>query len=214
MKEVPLPPRIEYGDRALSEADLKDEPLGLFSLWMEEAVMAGIPEANGCCLATISETGCPDARIVLLKGADLDGFHFFTNYQSAKGRQLEGLGKACLVFWWQALRRQVRVAGSVLPTRPEICDQYFAGRPREAQLGAWASAQSRPLSSREELEQKLQEVRTRFAGVEEVPRPPYWGGYTLTPDSYEFWQGRDSRLHDRFQYRALSSGWEVCRLSP
>jgi pyridoxamine 5'-phosphate oxidase len=208
-----LPDRLEYGQRRFEEADLTPDPLTLFGQWFSEAIASGQPEVNGMCLCTNDPEEGPDGRIVLLKGYGTSGFTFFTNYESSKGRQLAADPRASLVFWWQPLRRQVRIRGVVERLPEEDSTAYFQTRPRETRWGAWASQQSRPIAGRAELEQRLGEVAERYP--ETVPRPPHWGGYLLAPRQMEFWQGRDSRLHDRFLYRLSPEGrWEVQRLMP
>jgi pyridoxamine 5'-phosphate oxidase len=206
------PEQPENGDRTLEIEDLKKNPIELFREWLAEADRSGIPEANGVCLSTIGEDGFPDSRMVLLKGIEDEALRFYTNYESNKGRQLSETGKAAMVFWWQALRRQVRFIGRVEKLTPEESDAYFASRPRDSQLGAWASAQSRPIESREELGSRLLEVEQRFK--DSVPRPPHWGGFKLTPHRAEFWQGRTSRLHDRFVFEREETSWLCQRLMP
>ena len=213
MSASELPERIEYGQRLFDREHLAVEPFSLFREWFDEAVSAGQGEANGMCLCTHDPEEGPDGRIVLLKGYDSSGFTFFTHHDSSKGRQLAADPRACLVFWWQPLRRQVRVRGPVEMVAEEESDAYFETRPRDSQLGAWASVQSQPVGSREALETRVAEAGERF--LAEVPRPPGWGGYRLTPRSIEFWQGRDSRLHDRFTYRLRDDGsWDIDRLMP
>ncbi len=214
MTDIELPERIEYGDRPLDRVQLASDPREQFAEWLKEAVDRGIPEANACCLATTDLDGYPDARIVLLKGDDEGGYQFYTNYDSAKGCQLEACPRAAMVFWWQSLRRQVRIRGRVRRTDQALSSDYFHSRPRESRLGAWASSQSRPLECRDELEQRLAQLQARFPAEEPIERPPNWGGYTLVPERFEFWQGRDSRLHDRFVYRLENEGWTVLRLAP
>jgi len=182
---------------ALDRADLDPDPIGQFRDWFERAAgEAVLPEA--VALATVDEVGAPDARMVLLKGFDERGFRFFTNYESAKGRQLER-GPAAIVAYWRELDRQVRIRGPVERLPEAESDRYFASRARDSQIGAWASPQSRALESRAELDAAAEEVEERFAG-DEVPRPPHWGGYLLRPESIEFWQGQVARMHDRFRY--------------
>lgn len=208
-----IPDPIQYGDRSLEREHLAAEPLSLFREWMSEAVDAGIPEANAVCLCTVDSRGDPDARIVLVKDVSELGLTFYTNYESAKGRQLEAHRQAAMVFFWQPLRRQVRLRGSVAKISSDESDSYYSSRPRDSQLGAWASEQSRELVERAVLEDRVEEFARRFP--EQVPRPAHWGGFRLAPDRVEFWQGRDNRLHDRFVYRrADPEGWSIARLMP
>lgn len=210
-----LPARIEYGTRQFDVEELTEEPLELFRRWFSEAVDSGWQEPNGACLCTNDPEGGPDGRIVLLKGYDAEGFSFFTNFKSKKGEQLAVDPRGCMVFWWQPLRRQVRIRGMVQAVSEEESSEYFASRPRGSQLGAWVSEQSRPIADRSALEQRVMDVESRFLGEGVVPRPPHWGGYRLVPQEIEFWQGRDSRLHDRFLYRLEEGGqWSVRRLQP
>jgi pyridoxamine 5'-phosphate oxidase len=172
-----------------------------------------VPLTEAIALATVDSEGRPDARMVLLKGFDRRGFRFFTNYESAKTAQLDGSGHAAIVVYWRELDRQVRIRGSVGRLSAEESDAYFSTRPRAAQLGAWASPQSRPIADRAELERALAEAEARFEGAD-VTRPPHWGGYLLDPDEVEFWQGQLARLHDRFRYTRAGEGWELERLAP
>jgi pyridoxamine 5'-phosphate oxidase len=205
--------RKEYADRGLDEGAVASDPIEQFRVWFDEAVAAGIREPNAMTLATVGADLRPSARVVLLKGFDAAGFVFFSNYTSRKGRELDGSGHAALVFYWADLERQVRIEGPVARVEAVESDEYFAGRPAAAQLGAWASPQSQVLSGRAELEARLAEAAARFgAGV--VPRPPHWGGYRLTPALVELWQGRPSRLHDRIVYRRAGAGWAIKRLAP
>jgi len=173
-----------------------------------------VPLADAVCLATVDEGGAPDARMVLLKGFGAEGFRFFTNERSAKGRQLEARPEAALVVFWRELDRQVRVRGAVERLDEDASDEYFDTRPRESRIGAWASPQSSPIADRAELDRLLAEVEAMHEGGGEVPRPPHWGGYRVVPASIEFWQGQVGRLHDRFRYRREGDGWRAERLAP
>jgi pyridoxamine 5'-phosphate oxidase len=193
----------------LSETD----PILLFSEWLKEALSAEPNDGNAMALATVDDDGLPDVRMVLLKGVDEAGFVFFTNLESAKGRQLAANPKAALLFHWKSLRRQVRVRGDVEPVSAEEADAYFATRARPAQIGAWASEQSRPLPDRLALEKRIAEVGMRF-GLGKVPRPPHWSGFRLKPATLEFWRNRPFRLHERLVYARAGEGWTTSRLFP
>jgi len=198
----------------LTEHDLLPDPIALAQRWFADAQAEGIEQADAMTLATATPDGRPSARAVLLKGIDARGFAFFTNYDSRKGRELDANPHAALVLLWIPLQRQVRVAGSVVRLDAEESDAYFATRPRGSQLGAWASAQSRPLPDRAELERRWEALGERYGG-EAVPRPPHWGGYRVEPEEIEVWQGRANRLHDRFAYtRTADGGWTHVRLQP
>jgi pyridoxamine 5'-phosphate oxidase len=206
--------RREYASRALTEADALDDPIQQFSLWFGEALKSELLDTNAMTLATASRNGAPSARIVLLKGFDDAGFVFFTNYESAKARDLEGNPQACLLLFWAALERQIRISGRVSKTPSKESETYFQSRPFESQIGAWASAQSRSLDGRAALEARYAELAAKYAGGP-VPLPPFWGGYRVQPDAIEFWQGRKSRLHDRLLYTRQPDGsWARSRLSP
>ncbi len=202
-----------HDDVPLRREDLLDDPIEQFRVWLGDAESAGIPLPNAMAVATADAEGRPSVRHVLLRGVDERGFTFFTNYDSRKGRQLAENPHAGLVFLWKLLDRQVNATGTAERVDPAESDAYFATRPREARLGAWASAQSSVLESREELERRVAEADERFARIE-VPRPPNWGGFLVRPDTVEFWQGRRSRLHDRFRYAREDGRWRVDRLSP
>lgn len=204
--------RIEYARHGLSEAEAGDDPLELFRRWFADADAAGQHEPNAMTLATATAEGKPSARIVLLKIADERGLAFFTNYQSRKGRELANNPFAALVFYWPACERQVRVEGTVEVVSEAESDDYFATRPVNSRLGAWASEQSGVIPSRDELERRHMELMAKYG--EQVPRPPHWGGYRVVPTVWEFWQGRPSRLHDRIRFRKAASGWVRERLSP
>ena len=189
------------------------DPIAHFTEWFREAGEAGIPLAEAMTLATATAAGAPSARTVLLKGVDERGFLFYTNYESRKGRELADNPRGALVFHWSALGRQVRVEGRVARVSPAESDSYFMTRPRESRLAAWASPQSEVVESREAIDERFSELEGRFRD-EEVRRPPFWGGYLLSPETIEFWQHGENRLHDRFRYRRLGDAWAVDRLAP
>ncbi|MDB5451116.1 MAG: pdxH [Phenylobacterium sp.] len=191
----------------------EDDPFALFSDWMQEAVAREPNDANAMSLATVDEAGLPDVRMVLLKEADARGFVFYSNLESAKGRQLAANPKAALLFHWKSLRRQVRVRGTVSPVSAEEADAYWATRARPAQLGAWASAQSRPLPDRLAFEKKIAEFGLKF-GLGKVPRPPHWSGFRMVPETLEFWRDRPFRLHERLVFQRVGEGWTASRLFP
>jgi pyridoxamine 5'-phosphate oxidase len=195
----------------LDRENLADEPLEQFAKWFEEA-RAAVPLAEAMTVATVDADGAPDARMVLLKGFAPDGFRFFTNYESAKGDELAANPRAALVIYWRELDRQVRIRGSVERLSSEDSDAYFASRPRDSQIAAAVSPQSRPIE-RDELERRYGELAGGL-GEAEVRRPAHWGGYLLRPNAIEFWQGRESRMHDRFVYSRQPDGWGIQRLAP
>jgi pyridoxamine 5'-phosphate oxidase len=197
----------------LDEQAVARDPLEQFQRWYRRARGLFLPLPNACTLATALPDGTPDARMVLLKGADARGFVFYTNYESRKAHELDKNPRAVLIFHWAELFRQVRIEGRVERVSPEESDAYFASRPRGSQIGAWASMQSAVLDTREQLEQKVRDYAEKFRG-RPVPRPPHWGGYVLHHERVEFWQGRPSRLHDRLLYTREGQGWKVARLSP
>jgi pyridoxamine 5'-phosphate oxidase len=188
------------------------DPIAQFEKWFEQAIHAGMIEPNAMTLATSTRDGHPSARMVLLKGVDASGFVFFTDYRSRKGAELEANPRVSLCFWWDALQRQVRVTGTVARVSREESEAYFRTRPYGSRIGAWASHQSSPLATRESLEQEVQ--RLERSHPDDVPLPPHWGGYRVTADSIEFWQGRPSRLHDRIVYTRDLGAWKIGRLSP
>lgn len=198
-------------DTSLSSGTVPD-PFDLFDAWFAEAVASEVNDPNAMSLATVDPDGMPDVRTVLLKGHDHGGFVFYTNLQSAKGRELAANPRAALLFHWKTRRRQVRIRGPVSQVTDAEADAYFATRPRTSQLGAWASDQSRPLRARAELEARVAEMEGRFPG--DVPRPPHWSGFRVTPVEMEFWQDGPFRLHDRFLYRREGDRWAVSRLFP
>jgi len=205
--------RKEYNLAGLAEKDLARDPFRQFERWFQEAEGAKVPEPNAMVLSTATKEGAPSSRVVLLKGLDGRGFVFYSNYESRKGRELAGNNRASLVFPWFALERQVIVEGSVARITREESAAYFHSRPRNSQLGAWASPQSTIISGRSVVEESLKALDQKYAG-QEIPVPPNWGGYRLVPDSVEFWQGRRSRLHDRLRYRLQKDGWVVERVAP
>jgi len=205
--------RREYASRALGEGEADADPMRQFGVWFEEAASAQLLDVNAMTLATTTANGDPAARIVLLKGFDDDGFVFFTNYDSAKGRELAAHPRACLLFFWVELERQVRITGPVTKVSAAESDEYFHSRPFESQVGAWASAQSTPVADRGVLEARYAQLAAQYAG-QTVPLPSFWGGYRVAPEQVEFWQGRPSRLHDRLLYTRGTSGWSRSRLAP
>jgi pyridoxamine 5'-phosphate oxidase len=201
------------GDSAFDDEGFAADPLDQFRVWMADAVRAGAKEPTAMALATAGEGGMPDVRMVLLNALDDRGFVFYTNVESVKAAQLDERPLAALTFWWYETWRQVRVRGRVEPVDEASAAAYFATRPREAQVGAWASQQSRPIGSRAELDEEVRRVDEHFAGVE-VPKPRHWGGYRVVPDDVEFWQGRTGRLHDRLLCRRADGAWTRTRLQP
>jgi pyridoxamine 5'-phosphate oxidase len=204
--------RKNYTFGQLSETEVPHLPLPLFQLWFDQAVKAECPEPNSMTLATADKAGNPSARIVLLKGADENGFTFFTNYESQKGKELADRPQAALLFHWHELERQVRIKGNVERVSPEESDQYFHSRPPASRIGAWASPQSEAIPNREFLEEAEERFKSEFGDT--PPRPEHWGGYRLRPTEIEFWQGRPSRLHDRIHYKLDGSHWKISRLAP
>ncbi|MDH3320283.1 MAG: pyridoxamine 5'-phosphate oxidase [Betaproteobacteria bacterium] len=208
--------RQEYMRMGLAEAQAHADPLVQFERWFEDARAAELPLANAMTLATVSASGAPTARAVLLKGLEHGGFVFYTNYHSRKGHELAVQPLACLSFLWSVLERQVRIEGRIEQVAPRDSDAYYASRPLGARLSAWASAQSETVPDRAALERALEAMRVKYG--ERPPRPPHWGGYRLVPEAIEFWQGRADRLHDRLLYRraagAAAAGWTIERLAP
>jgi len=205
--------RKEYKMKTLLETDVEASPIAQFGKWWEEAVRSDIEEVNAMTLATATATGIPSARIVLLKEYNEQGFIFFTNYQSRKGNELLENGHACLVFFWKELERQIRITGTVKKIAASESDAYFSSRPHESQLGAWASEHSKVIEGREVIEERTTQFKQQFG--DHIPRPEWWGGYIVKPDSIEFWQGRPGRLHDRILYSLQETGeWKIERLAP
>ena len=214
MALLPSNLRKEYERERLRAANADADPFVLFGDWLQGAIDAGIHEPNAMTLATATAEGRPSARVLLLKSVDERGFVFFTNYGSRKGLELAENPVASLVFWWDILERQVRVEGNVERLPTEESDAYYDGRPLGSRLGAWVSAQSQVIEGRVVLEERLAELQQTYAG-EAPQRPPFWGGYRLTPQVFEFWQGGPHRLHDRLRYtRQLDESWKIERLSP
>ena len=206
--------RRQYTLGGLRRADLAEDPVAQFVAWQDQAIAAGLADPTACVLATQQPDHTLRQRMVLMKGVDTRGLMFYTNYQSGKAAALAECDQASMLFPWNELDRQVSVSGVVERASDEESDAYFASRPRDSQLGAWASAQSQGIENREALMQQLADVTARF-GEDEIPRPPHWGGYRLIPVSWEFWQGGENRLHDRFRYTRIDSDtWQVTRLQP
>ena len=217
MMEVPRDPaasRYEHVGKGLRRSDLDPDPIKQFSNWFTAAIEAGIRDVNAMSLATAGPDAKPTVRIVLLKGFDQNGFVFFTNYESEKGKQLAANPYAAMAFYWIELDRQIRIGGEVEKTSREESQIYFRSRPIGSQLGAWASRQSDVIDGRRVLDARMSEMTERFAN-KAIPVPPHWGGYRLKPDVFEFWQGRPNRLHDRFRYTRQANGsWLIERLAP
>ncbi|MDQ2868196.1 MAG: pyridoxamine 5'-phosphate oxidase [Verrucomicrobiota bacterium] len=205
--------REEYSAHGLRRADLDPDPVRQFGVWFTAALEAGIREVNAMVLATVSEKNAPSSRVVLLKGFDADGFVFYTNYHSEKGRELKANANCALTFHWKELERQVRIDGSAKRVSHAESLRYFHARPRGSQLGAWTSHQSEVIDARRVLEARLAEMTEKFEG-REIPLPPHWGGYRVQPARMEFWQGRPNRLHDRFRYARGGDSWRIERLAP
>lgn len=207
--------RTQYSQKSLSEADVLPDAIAQFEKWWDEVIHSQITEPNAMTLATASLDGVPDARIVLLKGVSQEGFTFFTNYESQKGQQLAQNPRACLVFFWKELERQVRIRGVVSKVSKEESEAYFFSRPEGSQIGACASPQSRVIADRQELESRVQALEEAVKKGHKIEKPDYWGGYILKPESFEFWQGRPNRLHDRILYTLQDKGdWLIQRLAP
>jgi pyridoxamine 5'-phosphate oxidase len=205
--------RNDYALKSLDEGDVSRDPFAQFHTWLDEAITAEVPEPTAMTLATLDASGRPSARVMLLKGLDERGFVFFTNYESRKGSSLAAHPQAALAFFWKELERQVRVEGVVEKVSAAESDEYFRVRPLGSRIGAWASPQSRPIESRAWLERRVEEMAATHGA--DPPRPANWGGYRLLPDYLEFWQGRQSRLHDRIAFtRDPNGGWRIGRIAP
>lgn len=205
--------RRDYSMHELSEASIASDPFAQFATWFDEYLNSKPVEPNAVTLSTVGRDGRPSSRVVLLKGFDPNGFVFFTNYESKKARELTENPGVALHFFWPELERQVAIVGTAEKTSREESEMYFASRPEPSKLGAWASRQSEMLASRAELEKRVEEVRAKFDG-QDIPCPPFWGGFRVKPVHFEFWQGRSSRLHDRIFYERDRDGWKISRLYP
>jgi len=205
--------RENYTKGGITDDDLPADPVPMLVRWVDEAIESEVNEPNAMSLATISETGQPNVRVVLLKGIENNTLEFYTNYLSQKGKELEKNPVAAVAFWWPELERQVRVRGRVKKLTREESEDYFQSRPRESQIGAWVSDQSSPVESRDQLKEKVKSVESRFKGGA-VPTPDFWGGYSIQIDEIEFWQGRPGRLHDRILYNLSDKKWKKERLQP
>ncbi len=206
--------RRTYALQSLNKSDVSASPFEQFGHWFDEAVSGQILEPNAMTLATVGEHGRPSARIVLLKGFDQNGFVFFTNYQSRKGQEMATCPNAALLFCWLELERQIRIEGAIEKISRAESEAYFVSRPKGSQIGAWASPQSKIIEDRAVLENKQAELDAQYKQDDVLPLPPHWGGYILRPDYFEFWQGRESRLHDRIAYQKTANDWTIDRLAP
>ena len=205
--------RRDFAAKPLTRELLHEDPLEQFATWMEEAVNAQILDPYAMCVSTVGADGKPSSRIVYWRDVENGGFVFYTNYNSHKGQEIDANPNVAINFHWTELERQIRIEGTVVKASPEVSDKYWSQRPRESQLGAWASAQSRVIADKTELEKGLETAKLKFEG-KDVPRPEHWGGYTVQPSRIEFWQGRPSRLHDRFVYLKEGDSWKMEQLSP
>ncbi len=210
----PGPIRSNYQQGLLERKDLSPDPMEMFRRWWAEAIAADIYEVNAMTLATVSPEGQPSARTVLLKGILDEGFEFYTNYKSHKAREMEMNPQVALLFFWKELEKQIRIEGIVEKVSEERSKQYFQSRPRSSQIGAWASPQSQVIQNRQEIINEVIRLEKQFEGEDPLPLPEHWGGYLVRPHAYEFWQGRENRLHDRFVYTKEKAGWSINRLAP
>lgn len=205
--------RRDFADKPLEEQSVNENPFLQFSVWFEEAVNAQLLDPYAMLISTVDEIGLPHSRVVYLRNISDEGMVFYTNYNSQKGKNISASNKIAITFFWVELERQIRIEGTVKKVSEELSDKYFAARPRESQLGAWASNQSETIKNRAELEENLKHFTEKFKGVD-VPRPPHWGGYIVEPTKFEFWQGRPSRLHDRLIYTKNNNEWVISRIAP
>jgi pyridoxamine 5'-phosphate oxidase len=205
--------RKKYSLIELNEKTVSKDPFEQFDIWFKDALNSRLPEPNAMIISTVNRTGIPSVRTVLLKSYDNRGFVFFTNYESKKGRDLGENPNTAILFLWKEIGRQVRISGSVVKTMQNESELYFRSRPIESRLGAWASKQSSVLPSRENLIENYEKFRKQFEG-KEIPLPPHWGGFRVIPEEFEFWQGRENRLHDRICYIIKGKDWHISRLSP
>jgi pyridoxamine 5'-phosphate oxidase len=206
--------RKEYSRATLDTSNVLPDPIKQFEKWFDEAVQAGISEPNAMHLATVNEQGKPSSRIVLLKGLEKNGFVFYTNYHSKKGKELEANPACAITFFWADIERQVRIEGVAARVDDTTSDTYFQSRPRGSQIGAWASPQSSVIQNRTILEERATQIEKKFENLKVLPRPHQWGGYSIEPFLIEFWQGRGSRLHDRIQFTKIDGMWKINRLAP
>lgn len=205
--------RSEYKSNVLVENDIKSDPLSQFKVWFMQALKAEIPEINAANLSTVGLDGKPSGRIILLKGLENSAFRFFTNYESRKAKELASNNNAALTFFWIELERQIRIEGTIDKISRDDSVSYFQSRPRESQIGAWASLQSSVVSERHSLDKEFEKYSTQFSN-QEIPCPTHWGGFELVPSAIEFWQGRPGRLHDRIIYKLVEGKWTITRLAP
>lgn len=205
--------RRDFADKPLTEVSVQKNPFLQFSTWFEEAVNAQLLDPYAMLISTVDEVGQPHSRVVYLRNISEEGMIFYTNYNSQKGKNISASNKIAITFFWVELERQIRIEGTVEKVTEELSDKYFAARPRESQIGAWASNQSETIKSREELEENVKFFTEKYKDTT-VPRPPHWGGYMVKPDKFEFWQGRPSRLHDRLVYTKNNNDWVISRVAP
>jgi pyridoxamine 5'-phosphate oxidase len=206
--------RKDYSKSSLEIDSISKDPITQFTLWFDDAIASQVLEPNAFTLSTVANDGRPAGRILLLKGVENGKFIFYTNYQSEKGKELENNPACALTFFWPELERQVRIEGIASKTDTESSEKYFQSRPRESQIGAWASPQSTIISNREILDERVKELQKKFEGIEKLPKPNQWGGYEVEPNEIEFWQGRTNRLHDRIVYYKVDEKWQTHRLAP